>query len=251
MSFTSARIPDGNDDTFDVDPPGLSAESSTRWLPLFEGPSEAREAVKHWLAGIDTMTWAGRSGATDKAVCEALGVAALERGGPVSTLGLQELAVYAGMHRRTALSATRRLEERRVLRRIASGGGTSAARWRLLFRETQIPGRYPQVWVSEDWARWRALGKTGGMVLTAALGRTESETVQHCGFVDRTVRRTLRRLEALRVLVKHEGTYVLGPGLKDCAAVFATDGFKARDLERLAQMREHEQQKRLTYRSGR
>lgn len=232
-------------DEFDANPP---TTAPTR-LPLdapFTSPAEARDAVRRWLAATDAMSWSGKQGATDLAVCEALGAVALRCGGPVFSVGIGQLAIDAGMHRNTARLSLMRLEEKGLLMRIQLGGGTAAPRWRLLRISSSDAAREPQSWVGEDWARWGALGKTGGIVFHAAVGATMKETVDRCDFKPKTVRRVLHRLEALKVLVRDEnGVYQPGADPTECAELFNTAGFRERDTQRLeAQRIEQEELRR-------
>ena len=203
------------------------------------GFKEEREAEAwEWSISLESGTWRGTGGASERVVAESLGKWATMRGGLIFVAGIEEIAIESGLSEGATRRALRRLEERGWIKRLEQGGGRLAPVWRLLRNGEALDGGFGGG--DQDWTRWGAIGKSGFLTWRCAIGGAGVKEIAEGRKTSvKHTRKMLRRLQRLGVVSydeQHQKWWALDPDGLD--QTYKTRGAKRRDIERLEKKRE-------------
>jgi DNA-binding transcriptional ArsR family regulator len=181
-----------------------SANMAPRHAPATEPNSWERIATRHdalvctwqWIDALERRHWPGTTGASQRAVAEALGSWGVVRGGIVFYASMAEIALEAGLSLPATRRAVRALCNDGLVRIVAEPTARSATVWRLEAPDPGVDDGYvAHGGLGDDWARWGGLGKRTARVWRGCLGGADVDTLaQRDGVHPQSIRRHLRRL---------------------------------------------------------
>jgi len=194
----------------------------------------SREDALHnvwvWIDALDSCTWSGKAGSTQRCIAEALAVYALDRGGVRFAASVDEVSVEAGTSRPAARRALCALVERGLVERVTRGGYGRAPVWRLVKPMHEICTTSSFGGLGEDWTRWGAVGKTSALIWRRCIGGVKASDLAHDrGVHIQTIRKHLQKLRRHGLVDYHrdDGMWYACAN-PDVAALYHVDGSRER-----------------------
>jgi DNA-binding transcriptional ArsR family regulator len=222
------------------------AERKVAYRPKLAGRQEAVYQARTLREEADKLLWRGTSGASDRAVYDAL----LEIGEKLAKLldvgvSVRQLGERAGVGRETASKSLKRLRARGLISQSFPGHGKVPARWNLLPRLRSVADNQPTSasvvgpdcpggFASDCW-RWRGLGKSKFKVwrLLSSEPVTTKDLADALGVGSRSVQQHLARLREVGLVTRLDGGWVKGPDTPEQVGEWlSTAGAGVRQKER-------------------
>ena len=218
----------------------LSYDRALSWVQ--EHISVGRQLAMSAINWALTISWPGRTGATDQAVYLAHANIAYRSGKIYYSASVRELGESSGVHRETSYIATKRLISNGLIQIVQLGTGDNATIYTLGHSDylRTLPPPPPTVSVctefGEDAFRWGGLGKSAAEIwLVLQHGpMTVAELVELTGRSRATVRRALERMSDMVGIVDClDGKWQIRSGaeLARAAEILGTAGMSTRQRQ--------------------